>query len=171
MVNYYEILGVSNDASLAEVKAAFRTLAKVYHPDKNPNEKELFARILKAYETLSDPALKSTYDYKLNYFLAQVKTDVTAAEKKSEKTWRFDEKEMKRRQYYNDYIKKHSAKNEVTADIEKKVNYNEFKYIMLATPIAVLLFLLIMKLSTPKPIKHQPLKHTLKSQGVNTFNK
>lgn len=171
MVNYYDILGVTNNAGLSEIKAAFRSLAKVYHPDKNPNEKELFAKILKAYETLSDPSLKATYDYKLNYFQFHSKTETVSSEKKTEKTWRFDEKELKRRQYYNDYIKKHSTKSEVSAELEKKVNYNEFKYILLATPIAVLLFLLIMKLSTSKPVKHQPLKPIVKTQNVSIYNK
>lgn len=171
MVNYYDILGVTNNAGLSEIKAAFRALAKVYHPDKNPNEKELFAKILKAYETLSDPSSKASYDYKLNYFQVQSKTETVSSEKKTEKTWRFDEKELKRRQYYNDYIKKHSTKSEVSAELEKKVNYNEFKYILLATPIAVLLFLLIMKLSAPKHVKHQPLRPMVKTQNVTTVNK
>ena len=58
MTNYYEILGLQPGADSGEIKAAFRRLAKQYHPDKNPNGKDFFERLLTAYETLSDPQLK-----------------------------------------------------------------------------------------------------------------
>jgi molecular chaperone DnaJ len=68
LTNYYEILGVDENAGINEIKAAFRRLAKQYHPDRNPSGNVDFEKILKAYETLSDPGLKLTYDYKLNYY-------------------------------------------------------------------------------------------------------
>ncbi|MCC6370946.1 MAG: J domain-containing protein, partial [Bacteroidia bacterium] len=71
LANYYEILGIHTSASSLEIKVAFRKLAMLYHPDKNPEAKEHFSSILKAYETLSDPTLRSTYDYRLEYNLAQ----------------------------------------------------------------------------------------------------
>lgn len=146
MTNYYEILGLGPEAGQAEIKAAFRRLAKIYHPDKNPDGKELFEKIMRAYETLSDPILKSSYDYKLHYHLTHTQREYVSAKNKANKQWRFDEKEMKRRQYYNDHIKKY-AKETVSVELEKKTNYNEYKYILFATPLAVALFLLIMKLA------------------------
>ncbi len=147
MVNYYEILGLNTKAEVTEIKSAFRRLAKLYHPDKNPNDKELFSKILKAYETLSDPRLKLAYDYKLRNQQHQLQNDNTLSNKRTEKNWRFDEKELKRRQYYNDYLKKQTAKSNISVELEKRSDYNEYKYILLATPLAVILFLLIMKLS------------------------
>lgn len=147
LANYYEILGVSTHAGIAEIKSAFRHLAKLYHPDKNPEGIEHFAKILKAYETLSDPGLKATYDYKLNYQLSQLQRQQTT--KAATKTWQFDERELKRRQYYNDHIKKYAKQTSgFMAEAETKKNYNEFKYILFATPLAVLLFLLIMYFAT-----------------------
>lgn len=147
MVNYYEILGLSYGAGVAEVKASFRQLAKLYHPDKNPEGIEHFTKILKAYEVLSDPALKASYDYKLNYHQAQ--TQHQQQSKPNTKTWKFDEREMKRRQYYNEHIKKYAKEtSRYMAEAETKRNYNEFKYILFATPLAVILFLLIMNLAT-----------------------
>lgn len=147
MVNYYEILGLSYGAGIPEVKASFRHLAKLYHPDINPEGIEHFTKILKAYETLSDPTLKASYDYKLNYHQAhtQQQTKSTA----NTKNWRFDERELKRRQYYNDHIKKYAKQtSDYMEEAERKQRYNEFKYILFATPLAVVLFLLIVNLAS-----------------------
>lgn len=62
--NYYEILGVSKDASADEIKSAYRKMAKQYHPDINKEEgaAEKFKEVNEAYEVLSDPTKKSNYD-------------------------------------------------------------------------------------------------------------
>jgi curved DNA-binding protein CbpA len=72
--NYYQILNVSTNASLNEVKTAYRKLVIKYHPDKNPNHQDLFIQIVEAYETLSDPTKKSLYDHSLksNNFSNQI---------------------------------------------------------------------------------------------------
>ncbi|MBL7931203.1 MAG: J domain-containing protein [Bacteroidia bacterium] len=144
-MNYYEILGLSYGASISDVKASFRQLAKLYHPDVNPEGLEHFAKVLRAYETLSDPVLKQSYDYKLNYHQAQTQQQTTA---KTNKTWSFSEKELKRRQYYDEHIRKYAKQTGgSTATTEVKPHYNEFRYILYATPLAVILFLLIMSLA------------------------
>lgn len=146
MINYYEILGLGYGAGIPEIKTAFRNLAKLYHPDKNPDGIEHFTKILRAYETLSDPILKASYDYKLNYHQAQAQYQREAkTTAQTTKTWKFDERELKRRQYYNDHIKKYAKQpSEYMPEAETKKNYNEFKYILFATPLAILLFLLMM---------------------------
>ncbi|KAH8098219.1 hypothetical protein JL720_1151 [Aureococcus anophagefferens] len=60
----YEVLGVQRDATDAQIKKAFRSLALRYHPDKNPNESEneKFNDINAPYELLSDPDAKKHYD-------------------------------------------------------------------------------------------------------------
>jgi len=63
--DYYEVLGVDRDASGAEVKRAFRLLARELHPDVNahdPEAEEKFKAAAEAYEVLSDPERRSTYD-------------------------------------------------------------------------------------------------------------
>jgi molecular chaperone DnaJ len=65
MSDYYDTLGVSRDASAAEIKKAYRKLAVKYHPDKNPGDKGAEARfkqISEAYEVLSDENKRSLYD-------------------------------------------------------------------------------------------------------------
>ena len=62
--DYYEVLGVSKDASLAEIKSAFRKLAKKYHPDvsKEENAAEKFKEVQEAYAVLSDEDRRHQYD-------------------------------------------------------------------------------------------------------------
>jgi molecular chaperone DnaJ len=63
---YYEILGVPRQASRGEVKAAFRRLAKVYHPDATPGvEGSRFRQICEAYKVLSNPFQRRAYDREL----------------------------------------------------------------------------------------------------------
>ena len=63
--DYYEVLGVSRSASDADIKKAFRKLARKYHPDVAKDKKtaeEKFKGINEAYEVLSDPAKRKKYD-------------------------------------------------------------------------------------------------------------
>ena len=63
--DYYEVLGVSKEASAADIKSAFRRLAKQYHPDLNkddPSATEKFKEVQEAYEVLGDETKRSQYD-------------------------------------------------------------------------------------------------------------
>ena len=65
MSNYYEILGVSKNATADEIKKAYRTLAFKYHPDRNPGNaeaEEKFKQISAAYDVLGDEAKRRNYD-------------------------------------------------------------------------------------------------------------
>jgi DnaJ-class molecular chaperone len=65
MPSYYEVLGVSHNATQDEIKRSFRNLALKYHPDKNRNSeesKQKFMKIIEAYEVLSDEQARKNYD-------------------------------------------------------------------------------------------------------------
>jgi molecular chaperone DnaJ len=65
MSNYYDLLGVSRDASADEIKKAYKKLAMQYHPDKNPGDKvaeEKFKEVAEAYAVLSDDEQRANYN-------------------------------------------------------------------------------------------------------------
>lgn len=65
MKDYYEILGVPRNATLADIKKAYRKLARKYHPDLNPGDKtaeQKFKEMTMAYEVLKDPEKRKQYD-------------------------------------------------------------------------------------------------------------
>lgn len=64
MSDYYKVLGLSKGASIEEVKKAYKSLAKKYHPDvsSDPDAEKKFKEVVEAYQVLSDPEKKQNYD-------------------------------------------------------------------------------------------------------------
>src|SRR5437660_7563439 len=63
--NYYEVLGDKRNAPEEEIKSAYRKLARQYHPDRNPGDKQAetrFKEVQEAYDVLSDKNKKAQYD-------------------------------------------------------------------------------------------------------------
>jgi len=151
MTDYYTILGVKKEASLTEIKSAFRKLAKIYHPDKNPNKenaKLLFENILVAYSTLSNSSKKRRYD-NLYFDNSQIHSEnKTQTKAKTNKNWNVSAEELKQRQYYQNYYK---TKQKATNLKSPGKPYTDYKYILFATPLAVGLLLLIVSMFSPSP--------------------
>ena len=64
-IDYYKVLGVDKSASSKDIKKAYRQLARLYHPDMNPNDKtaeERFKQINEAYEVLGNSKNRAKYD-------------------------------------------------------------------------------------------------------------
>src|SRR5688572_8813818 len=66
-MDYYQVLGVRYSATHDEIKRAYRRLAVLYHPDKNPDPaaENMFKNINEAYDVLGDPVKKSKYDLRM----------------------------------------------------------------------------------------------------------
>ena len=64
MKNYYEVLGLTANATLAEIKTTYRKMASQFHPDKNSasDAPAKFRKVQEAYEILSDAEKRKTYD-------------------------------------------------------------------------------------------------------------
>lgn len=76
--NFYTMLGINQDASLSEIKRAFRNLSVVLHPDKNDAEDAnvVFRNLVSVYEVLKDPAKREKYDNVLKNGLPNWKSAV-----------------------------------------------------------------------------------------------
>lgn len=103
--DYYSILQVAPHASVADIKAAFRRLARLYHPDLNPGNHESaekFKHISQAYETLSDPNKRRRYDRKLKF---------KTASKNPQQTKDFFSQSKTAQELYNQGVSKSQHKN------------------------------------------------------------
>lgn len=164
MADYYSILGVSKTANDIEIKAAFRKLAMIYHPDKNPNNpdaKQVFENVLKAYNTLIHPSLRRRYDQRTSDSTHISKTQHN--KRKTQKEWTFTEEEMQRRQYYEKYYKAKQQEKARQQTPPPKA-HSDYKYMLFATPIAVGLLMLIISMFTkaPKTVPLPPKKEEVK---------
>ena len=140
MRNYYDILGVSQDASQDEIRKSFRTLALKYHPDKNRNSeesKQRFMKIIEAYEVLSDEQARKNYD---NNNL-----------KKRGTTQRWTPPADFSTVYSYDDIKRRYRPSDIEGgmwDISDKASFGMWKATMLlfACLVAVLLYIIILQI-------------------------
>lgn len=153
MKDYYQILQVSSTASTAEIKAAYRRLAKLYHPDKNPGytAEETFKQIKEAYETLGNPAKRARYDARRNKALTFGTGTAQPVKKKEGKSYSFTEEEAKRRQYYQQQYKKQPNAQKKPAP--SPTGENDLKYILISVPVTVALLLLIIRFYEKPAIK------------------
>ena len=69
MTDYYEILGIRENADQESIKRAYRSMAKKFHPDRNkePDAEEKFKKITEAYDNIGDPSKRKEYDNKRNF--------------------------------------------------------------------------------------------------------
>ncbi len=163
MADYYAILCVDKKATSAEIKNAFRKLAKIYHPDKNPNNpnaKVLFEQILSAYHVLNNQYSRKRYDdlhFNVQTHVHQKQTT------KTQKEWTFTDEDLKRREYYKNHYK---AKEHIIKDKPQQPKYNDFKYILFATPLAVGLLMLIVSFFSQEPntVDSVPIKQPIVSE-------
>lgn len=98
-MDYYKILGVSEQAEEEQIKQAYRRLAKKYHPDLNPNDSEAeekFKNVVEAYETLGDTDKRKEYDLKRTKTGDGRKRESTASAKSPNKNMADFTKDMER---------------------------------------------------------------------------
>ncbi len=122
--NYYEILEVSVDSTSAEIKTAYRKLARKYHPDinKDVDAIEKFKDLTEAYEVLSNPKEREQYNIVKGYFKnEQTKTYSQRAEEE------YRETKSKNANYSSETIN-HGADNHKSQSKSKDYKYRRSNY-------------------------------------------
>lgn len=141
--NYYIILGVKNTATLDEIKAAFRELAKKYHPDKNPGNKaaeDYFKEIQEAYMVLSNPEKRKNYDLKFTYGYTQSSSRRTAYGQYTGNAYQYAQQQAAARN--------NAAFNNLRSKTKQKHKPEERYQVMVSVGIALLLLYFIISYNT-----------------------
>lgn len=130
--NYYEVLGVSYDASSIDIKKAYYALAKKYHPDANPQDNSLkFREISEAYTTLINPDKKEEYDMKIQSGIISPKSESKDKEdsKESEEPEGFTmDPRVFNKSSYDEFKKKfYSESYKKTAEAKRKEYLRDFR--------------------------------------------
>ncbi len=112
--NFYEILGVSADSTESEIKAAYRKLARQYHPDVNNSDEaiEIFKAVTKAYETLSNAEERKKYDM-VNGIFSTPKTNTSS--QKAQEEYKETAKKSYTSSFEKETIKKEKPKKNRTS--------------------------------------------------------
>lgn len=115
--NYYEILGVSVDSTNAEIKSAYRKLARKYHPDINKDEDaiNIFKNITEAYEILSNDVERSKYDTLKGFFKTE---KTTTSSQKAEEAYK--EEQTKNSSYHSQFENSTKTSTNKSKPKEKK---------------------------------------------------
>lgn len=168
--DYYIILQIATNATYAEIKAAYRRLAKLYHPDRNSGgyaDEEKFKQVKEAYETLIHPQKRARYDAKRNRATTFGTTSSYQQKKPAQKNYSFTEEEAKRRQYYQQQYKKTQSAYTKKKEPEPTKQQNELKYILISVPVAVALLLLIIRFYE-KPAEQSPSVNVVDTSGMRS---
>ncbi|MCW3072067.1 MAG: heat shock protein DnaJ domain protein [Bacteroidetes bacterium] len=147
--NYYIVLGVSNTASFEEIKAAYRELAKKYHPDKNPGNKaaeDFFKEVQQAYAVLSNAEKRKKFDLKFGYG-----TRPEASAKKAGYTPPYSGNAYQYAQQQAQYRQQQQARPNAQPKPKAKPDKSENHYILISVGVALVLLYFIISYSSSKP--------------------
>lgn len=131
--NYYDILGIKPDATEAEIKSAFRKLARKWHPDvagNSPEVVEKFKEINEAYEILLDSEKRKKYDTLRGMFNNRAKTESRTTNKSQTGTKsddRFERQETKQERPRQEYKRQERASSANTNNTNNANNKNAFQ--------------------------------------------
>jgi curved DNA-binding protein CbpA len=161
--NYYIVLGVPNTASFEEIKAAYRELAKKYHPDKNPGNKaaeDFFKEVQQAYAILSNPEKRKKFDMRFTYGFQETQKKKSYSTPYSGNAYQYAQQQAQQRPA--------SAKQNTAPKQKSKPDKSENHYILISVAIALVLLYFIISYSNDKP-KNRFKRSTMDS--ILAFNK
>lgn len=153
--NYYTVLGVKNTATFEEIKAAYRELAKKYHPDKNPGNKaaeDFFKEVQQAYSTLSNPEKRKKFDLKFSYGSTQQQYTTQRKQSTAQGSPQYNGNAYQYAQQQAQY-KQQGTKGRAYAQ-QAKPDLSENRYVLISVGIALVLLYFIISYSSNKEAEY-----------------
>jgi curved DNA-binding protein CbpA len=146
--NYYDILGIPQNATKEQIKSAYRKLSIKFHPDKNNGEQffeSMFKNINEAHEILSDDWKRTNYDFQLKKY-SEAKSDISRREeeirRKQEELLR-KEQELRKREFHRESVKAKPPKDTNTINPQNFTETNWGRVINFFLVLNAFLILLI----------------------------
>lgn len=164
MPTYYEILGIEKDASPKQVKQAYRKLALLWHPDRNPTPEanSQFHEINQAYQILSNPEQRKIYDYWLNHTYLDYEALVNVNQNE-------ENQHATEESFFNHKHRHHRRKNNQTTNSEKKTYLFTRRTINIAKVVNIAGFLFCITLLFDTILPSQVIKQTVTNRHASNI--
>lgn len=174
MKNYYEVLEVNEKASQETIQKVYKMLAKKYHPDMNPDNKEMaeekFKEISEAYEVLSNPDKRKQLDDELeqarNIKNSSVPNQVTKTASNPVTNDGFDEERIRVMQEYQAKKAYNDAYYKALEDMGYKVVYKKTFKEKMQIAKAILILIAILIILWQIPFIRKPIINTYEDSGI-----
>jgi len=177
-MTYYEILGISRNASLEEINQAFRKLAKKYHPDinKNPSAKEIFINIYEAFSILRDENKRKIYNITLDNINKEEKytnEKTSSTREQNINNWKYSaykEGEYYSKKSYDYFVKEVLSKIAIVVETSSKIIGYLILIVSSFLMVLFFIFFIYLQVDSYKTTREYKKEEKIRNENIKTRN-